>query len=288
MEFSRNITDIVNGCPAAVSGSDSYAAIQAHADDLFNLYGGGELLVPPGNFLVSQTINLRGTTSIRGIHATSVLTAIGDVTVLRFSGTRQGCRDMFVIGATDWSAVSPAVIIESNRCIHMADTTIWHGATALLNYGNDGRFRDTFLWGHQSCMTTFGNNFYFGVKFDDCGVLGPNGQLWVTPYSVICGAGVTENYFSMCDFSGLFGYSFYSPGCYGHFVKFFGCIFSSAINVGQNQWPLFAGCTFGNSYFQAQQAALTVDHCYSLVGGLNPVVGSGLRRMGWDTHYNIV
>ena len=168
--FGHNVTSDSIGCPA-LPGRGWTEALQGWADHVFNNHGGGELLLPAGMYKVSAPIVLRGTTSIRGEFMATVLEAVGDTTVLKFTGTRHAFRDVLVVGCKDWSATRPTVYVGNNVCLHMADVTIWHGATALEMHGNDGRIRDSFLWGHQSCMQNHGNNWYFGVKFDDCGVI---------------------------------------------------------------------------------------------------------------------
>jgi hypothetical protein len=287
ISFGRNVTSNDDGCIAAVPGTDCSAAFQSHADWLYNNGGGGVLLIPRGNYKFSAAINLRGSVSLQGEFASTILEAIGDVTVIECNGSRHALRDLWVIGALSWYAVNPAVKIAQNRCVHMSDCILWHGGAALENHGNDGRFRDSFLWGHNSCMQNHGNNWYFGMKFDDCGMIGPNGQPWLTAYSIINGAGVTENYYFGCDMSGKFIWSFMANGCFGHFVKMIGCITSKPIDVTNNSWALFTGHTFGDTTFNAYGAAITIEESYKI--GQPPLVplGPALARLGWNTNYNI-
>jgi hypothetical protein len=288
----RDVTIAANGCPAAVPGTDCSAAIQAHANYLFNNHGGRGLLYFPGDgaaYLIGTTVELYGCLGIKGDHWATIFQTIGDRTAFVFGGANHLVSDVVIIGHQACTAVNPVTKVANNVCMFMDRVTIWYGATAIENRGNDGRYRDCFFWGYQSCMQNFGNNWYFGVKFDDCGVLGPNGQPWVTPFSVINGSGVLENYYFGCDFSGNFGYSYYSSSTIGHFSKHIGCVMSSPIDVAFNGWCVNVATTFGSQTFNGNGAALTFDACYKIGPPLTPYAGgSGLRRMGWDSHYNIL
>jgi hypothetical protein len=279
--FGRNVTIAADGCPAALGNgvADDRAAIQAHADWLWG-NGGGWLDVPAGQYKIGGNgLRLAGEVSLRGEGLNTALQSVGDNIVLTMdnSGSHR-LQDVFLIGNQGLNPTQPTLVIDGNAEVYIDRIRCWYGAPALKNYGNDGTISNSFFWSRTCNVANHGSQWWKRVKFDDA--------VGYTPHAVYMGSGALENYFEQCDFSGNFGYSFYSHGFPDAVYKFTDCVFSSQIDINGLRWASFVGCTFGSPTFLANNCALSFSACVGLGITLN-IAGNATKRID-QSCYNIL
>lgn len=205
----------------------------------------------PGPARVSQTLAIATPITITGNgRAVSAISAIGDITVVRFlqGAVHPGIRDISVQADMSPSAQWNAIEVQDAVCAHLEHMFVWGGFCGLYDRGVDGLRFDVFFAGanpNGACVSSNGNNFWERCKFDSI----PGYPLRWAFYQGNCIPGqlVAENRFTDCDFSGDLAYSFQVNDTNGQAADsgFSGCIFSSPISLYRAYWTHFHGCKFG-------------------------------------------
>jgi hypothetical protein len=262
---------------------DSAAILHAVAD----LSIGGKLIIP-GPTATSQTIVIGKPVTIAGFGmGISSIGAIGDVEVLRFMGTcdNGGFRDLGIYGMPALSATKNVVIIETNATVHLKDSRIWGGFSAMYDRGSDGIRENLFLSGASAsgaCVASNGQNWWVRCKFDK--------SAWPQQWAFLQGVSPanvpsSENTFTQCDFSGDYQFSVQvdDGGAQKANVVFDGgCVFSSPVLISNALWAAFDGCRFGSSITAGINVPITVANSLAL----SPtVVTGGIRHI--SNNHNI-
>lgn len=195
-----------NGCAAAVGDGthDDTTAIQCQLDWINSTIGGGVVLVPPGNFLISGGgVHVKGGTFLQGSgRFATTITSHTDSTVVTFdSGTcarGAGMADLFAVGALDVSNTQDVVIVGLNCPVTLSRNYIWGGHHALNTAGADGTYTDNYIcgWTGNNVFST-GANWYFSNKLDACGANPTTGN----GFEQAATAGIAENYMYRMDIS---------------------------------------------------------------------------------------
>jgi hypothetical protein len=264
-------------------------AIQAAINYLIANFGGGTVFFPPGNYRITSTIMVPGSANLTGAvilegcgQRVSHITAITDITLVQLGDINSngycGIKNMSLFGYQNAAATANAVYIYTNIPAIIRDVTIFGGNFALQNDGCDSCIENVYLngWGpNGGGIKSFGANWYIRVKSDS----GPQAVGFAFLQGAFSlGAGVAENHFTQCDFSGNHTYSIYiDDGAEQSSTAIFeGCVMSGPTLINSAKWTCFSACEFGNAAFAVNNTVggdVTVANSISF-GGFTIIGGS--------------
>lgn len=227
---------------------DVSGVLQTAIDYLANTYSGGILFVPPGVYLIRNTVTIKKSVIVQGSGNATLLQSQSDVHVMAFDDSCDwaGLRDCVVIGYANPNATTNVVTVAFNRPVFIRNCTIWGGVSALLNEGIDGSVEDCYItgWGF-ACLTSNGANWYRRCKFD----ADPGSVCQWSYYqgATVPGQSSAENHFEQCDFSGPWaqGSIAIEDAAKQAITVFDGCVMSNRCTIGGANWTSFVGCEFG-------------------------------------------
>lgn len=241
--------------------TDSSATVQSAIDYMANSYGGGEIIIPPGNYLAKTGVTLKRQVYLRGSgrSCTALQCQNFDSSIITFDAACDyaGFSDLFVIGYTNSAATTNAVIVPPNVPVNLRRSKIWGGSSALWNRGVDGEIEDCFILGwNLASLISNGANWYKRCKFDTSGNQVQYAFFQGTPEA----SNVMENHFDQCDFSGNYQYSIEvnDGGTNTAISVFTGCVISAPIALTQARSTLFSACELGSSSFNSGNGSVSI------------------------------
>lgn len=270
------VADYLNAMP----GAPPNVAFQAAMDYAFaNCNTGGRVIVPPGNFTFAAPVVQKGSSIVLGAGrgGTTITSGGADACLWKFDSSAYNARlsDIFFVGRMERDATQNTMEIALNMAVNIEFCSIWGGNAALYNNGVDCRIRDCYISGNGlACLVSSGANFYSMVKFDtNDDNKSPQWCIYQgTPNSVLQAAGVCENFFDTCDFSGSWqqGSIYLDDTQAQHpmlYTMFNGCVVSGAVRIARAKQTTFgAGTRFGSGSFYNGGGSVSVQGCTSING----------------------
>lgn len=278
-------TCLITWFGAVGNGStDNYTAIQRAIDYLYNTYGGGTINFTNGNYIVSNTLVMRGTIVIDGNsrEGTVINGSLQDLRVLYFDSTCNYAeiKNVFVFGYPNTAATNPVVDVYSGIPVNYNNCKIWGGNAALRTAGVDGRMYNCYLssWASSgSCVLSSGANWYENCKIDNSNPGFAGFQQTARDAGL---SGPMENSFTDTDFSGAYSYSVYvdDGGQVSAMSKFCGgCVFSAPIGIINAKWSGFSTAEFGSTTL-GSVAPISIVGSYAFAA--TTVTGGGTKSLG--------
>ena len=264
-------------------------AIQNAINYMNTTYGGGYIIFPPGVYVVSSTITVKGGCILVGSEqGTTLINGSGqDATVLAYDSSTNfgGLQDISVEGyIAVTSPTNHCVTIANGVVVNMRNVKIIGGNYGLANGGVDGRFYNGFIMGRVGGIYSTGANFYTDCKIDNPGFSpGPTIGFYRAAYYT---TGTAEDQIVDSDFSGAnFTNSFHidDGGALQVRTKIIGSVLSAALNVVNHNWTLVMGCEVAGSWTLTSTNPVTVIGCYQQ-GGSVSLPGANVIKSG---NYNI-
>ena len=212
---------------------------------------GGDLQVPGGSYLITQTLTLPTSITIRCASTGSTVLTSGsrDITLIDIAGgIYGGISRCLVVTNQAANASQPAVRVEQGVPVIIEHSYVWGGSWALITLGDDGLYFDNFFWGGNSSgggVLSQGSNWWERDKFDNNGAPGNLAAFYVYTNS-IGGTVYAENSFTDCDFSGTYQYSLMvNDPTLTAYSLFAGSTFSSPISITGARFTSFSHSKFG-------------------------------------------
>ena len=270
------VTPQMFGAKADGSTNDQ-AALQNAINFMQGTYGGGPIILPPGNYRVTSTVTLKGGVLLIGSGAgdvTTEISAIVDINVINFDATCSYAllEKIFVYGYQNTGATQNVVTIADNALAIIRDCYIWGGSSGLYTAGVDGVVENSFIAGYTYNVASAGANWYIRCKFDGLPGATPTAAFVQGGYFT---SGIAENHFVQCDFSGSFTYSVQinDGGTSSAITIFEGCVFSSPILIQNAKVSMFSVCEIGSTTFTVGTNSTIITGCYAFSG--TTVSGAG-------------
>jgi hypothetical protein len=269
-----DVKSTAHSCAAAVGNgsTDDSSAIQCHINFMNTTFGGGIVFFPPGNYHVASTVvSTKGVWLEGAGQDASLITVSADLNPLLFAinatstncpvgGQEGGMEKMQINGFNNVSSGTPAVKIGGACNVIIRDSKLLFGAQGLFNAGVDSYIENNFIWGATTALFSTGANWYIRNKFDQAGTPAATNFAYQQGAPDPANAGVIENHFVHCDFSGTYTASVnISDGNGANAITTFdGSVFSSPINIVQAKATMFTGDEFGSTSFNVSSGVLTV------------------------------
>lgn len=224
--------------------------IQNAINYMYTTYGGGVVYLPPGNYLITTGITIKGTVRVIGAgEYTTYLNGFAtNVNTVTFdSSCTRGCglENINVQGYANVAATTNAIVVSQNVPAVMTNVIGWYGSAGLFTQGIDGCHTNCWFIGSVNGIVSSGANWYNRCIVDSNGSFSSyqSGFIQGVKYG---GATSQENHFVMCDFSGPFTNS---VAIHGSNVAtpftisvFEGCIMSAPIDILGAYWTSLIGC----------------------------------------------
>lgn len=270
--------------------NDDTSAIQNAINYVYTTFGGGFVLLPPGNFYVTSTLTVKGGVILLGAGANaSSISATTDLKIIEFDSTCSyaGLEKLTVTGYQNSAATANLIHTSQNVLVNIRDVRAFGGNFCLQDEGIDGVRDNCYFsgWGtNGGCVTIDGANWYLRTKFDTSGQTTQYGISIAAPFS---GATSAENHFDMCDFSGSFTDAIQIAGANSGSPKtittFTGCVIGSPVNISTAQITMFDACEVGTTSFTVGTNPTLVTGC-AATGSACTISGAGKTVSGC---YNI-
>jgi hypothetical protein len=289
---------------ALANGShDDQPAIQGAIDYLNTYYGGGEVLLVPGNFNINNTVvipgtaNQTGAVSLKGSgRRVTFLTTTADIPVLQLGDINSngycGASNMSIFGLMTVAATKSTVIIFDNIPCLLRDLNIWGGLWGLENRGVDSTIENCFISGSGTtggAVKSNGANWYIRCKLDSADNNNPTQFAFLQgpPISIIS---VAENHFTQCDFTGNYQYSLFIDDGQTNsaFTVLEGCVLANPILINAAKWTCFSSPELGSGAFLVNATHggdVTISNAY--VVGPAVVIGGGSSRLHLSNNIGI-
>lgn len=272
---------------ATPGSGNSTSSIQAAITYMNDVYSGGIVFLPPGNYFINATLTVPNGIYLIGCGQGATAIWMGltgslnvDTTVVQFTGPNGygGMEKLTIYGMQQTSATNPAVTVGTNLPVFFTNVNILGGGYALNTAGIDGSYTNCYISGWGSArgnVISTGANWYVRSKFDQAAVSTSYAFNQGPPPS---GASSGENHFIQCDFSGSYSYSIYvnqSGGGTGVYMVFTGCVISSPVNIVSAAICFFNGGTyFGTNSITVGTNVVLFTGCASIIGNVT-ISGSG-------------
>ena len=277
-----------HGCAAAVgnNSTDDTAAIQCYLNYMYTTNNGGFVFFPPGNYKVTSTLTVKGTTTLAGAgDGVSELTGNADFTLLAFDNTvsNGGMRDIFIAGYQNTGATYNTVTVANNVPIVFRNCHIWGGTFALSTGGTDGYIDNCFIlgWGTTGGdIVSTGANWYQRVKLDTSS----NSVAYAFVQNTCFNASPCENHFNESDFSGNYGTASIQVNDAYSFLTVASSVLSSPVKITAGKATIFVGNEFGSTTLVANSVGgMSISGSVGLVA----ITASGTATRSCAANINI-